>query len=31
MSPNFVPVKNDDVMNKAYLDGKLIKIDGHSS
>ena len=28
---NFEPVDNNDVMNKAYLDSKLIKIDGHLS
>ena len=28
---NFQPVDNDDVINKAYLDSKLLKIDGHIS
>ena len=31
MSTNFEPVDNDDVINKGYLDSKLIKIDGHLS
>ena len=28
---NFEPVENEDVINKGYLDSKLIKIDGHIS
>ena len=28
---NFEPVDNEDVINKGYLDSKLIKIDGHLS
>ena len=28
---NFGPVDNEDVINKAYLDSKLLKIDGHIS
>ena len=28
---NFEPVDNEDVINKSYLDSKLIKIDGHLS
>ena len=28
---NFEPVDNSDVINKSYLDSKLLKIDGHSS
>ena len=28
---NFEPVDNDDVINKAYLDSKLLRIDGHLS
>ena len=28
---NFEPVDNEDVINKAYLDSKLLKIDGHLS
>ena len=31
ISTNFEPVDNDDVINKGYLDSKLIKIDGHIS
>ena len=31
LSTNFEPVDNDDVINKGYLDSKLIKIDGHLS
>ena len=27
----FEPIDNDDVRNKAYLDSKLLKIDGHLS
>ena len=30
-STNFEPVDNDDVINKGYLDSKLIKINGHLS
>ena len=28
---NFVPADNEDVINKGYLDSKLLKIDGHLS
>ena len=28
---NFEPVDNEDVINKVYLDSKLLKIDGHLS
>ena len=28
---NFEPVDNEDVINKVYLDSKLMKIDGHVS
>ena len=28
---NFEPVDNEDVINKGYLDSKLLKIDGHLS
>ena len=31
LTTNFEPVDNKDVINKAYLDSKLIKIDGHLS
>ena len=31
LTTNFEPVDDLDVINKAYLDKKLIKIDGHSS
>ena len=31
LTTNFEPVDNKDVINKAYLDEKLIKIDGHLS
>ena len=31
ISTNFEPVDNEDVINKAYLDEKLLKIDGHLS
>ena len=31
ISTNFEPVDNEDVLNKAYLDEKLRKIDGHIS
>ena len=31
ISTNFEPVNNSDVINKGYLDEKLIKIDGHIS
>ena len=31
ISTNFKPVDDSDVINKAYLDSKLIKIDGHIS
>ena len=31
ISTNFEPVNNSDVINKGYLDEKLIKIDGHLS
>ena len=31
ITTNFEPVKDSDVINKAYLDEKLIKINGHIS
>ena len=31
ITTNFEPVDNDDVINKGYLDSKLIKTDGHLS
>ena len=31
LTTNFEPVDNEDVINKAYLDSKLLKIDGHFS
>ena len=31
ISTNFEPVENEDVINKAYLDEKLLKIDGRST
>ena len=31
LTTNFEPVDNDDVINKGYLDSKLIKIDGYLS
>ena len=31
ITTNFEPIDNDDVINKAYLDSKLLKIDGHLS
>ena len=31
MRTNFEPVNHEDVLNKAYLDGNLLKIDGHFS
>ena len=31
ITTNFEPVDNDDVINKGYLDSKLMKIDGHLS
>ena len=31
ITTNFEPVDNDDVINKGYLDSKLLKIDGHLS
>ena len=31
LTTNFKPVDDSDVINKAYLDSKLIKIDGHLS
>ena len=31
ITTNFEPVNNSDVINKGYLDEKLIKIDGHLS
>ena len=31
LTTNFKPVDNEDVINKAYLDEKLLKIDGHLS
>ena len=31
ITTNFEPVDNEDVINKSYLDEKLLKIDGHLS
>ena len=31
LTTNFEPVDNEDVINKAYLDEKLKKVDGHKS
>ena len=31
LTTNFKPVDNEDAINKAYLDSKLLKIDGHLS
>ena len=31
VTTNFEPVDNEDVINKGYLDSKLLKIDGHIS
>ena len=31
ISTNFKPIDNEDVINKGYLDEKLLKIDGHLS
>ena len=31
ITTNFEPVNNEDVINKGYLDSKLLKIDGHLS
>ena len=31
ITTSFEPVNNEDVINKAYLDSKLLKIDGHIS
>ena len=31
ITKNFEPVDNEDVINKGYLDSKLLKIDGHLS
>ena len=31
ITTNFEPVDNDDVINKGYLDSKMLKIDGHLS
>ena len=31
LSKNFEPTGNEDVINKGYLDSKLLKIDGHLS
>ena len=31
LKTNFEPVDNEDVINKVYLDSKLLKIDGHLS
>ena len=31
ITTNFEPVNNSDVINKGYLDEKLLKIDGHLS
>ena len=29
LTPNFEPIDDSDVINKGYLDSKLLKIDGH--
>ena len=31
ITTNFKPVKNEDVINKGYLDSKILKINGHIS
>ena len=31
ITTNFEPIDNNDVINKGYLDSKLLKIDGHLS
>ena len=31
ITTNFEPIKDGDVINKAYLDSKLLRIDGHKS
>ena len=31
ITTNFEPVDNEDIINKGYLDSKLLKIDGHLS
>ena len=31
ITTNFEPIDNEDVINKNYLDSKLLKIDGHLS
>ena len=31
ITTNFEPIKNSDVINKAHVDSKLLKIDGHLS
>ena len=31
ITTNFEPVDNEDVINKGYLDSKLLKLDGHIS
>ena len=31
LTANFEPINNEDVINKAYLDSTLLKIDGHLS
>ena len=31
LTTNFEPIDNNDVINKGYLDSKLLKIDGHLS
>ena len=31
ITTNFKPIDNEDVINKGYLDEKLLKIDGHLS
>ena len=31
LKTNFEPIDNEDVINKGYLDSKLLKIDGHLS
>ena len=31
ITTNFEPVSNEDVINKSFLDGKLLKMNGHLS
>ena len=31
LTTNFEPIDNEDIINKAYLDSKLLKIDGNLS